>query len=136
MEGYDAEHPARAASIRSMTAAEAGDRAAWLGAFAEDAVVADPIGPSPFDPDGTGHHGPEGIAGFWDTVIAGNVIRFTIRESYAAGSECANVGTITTTLSDGTQVAVEGVYTYRVGDDGKLAALRAFWQFDDAKVLG
>lgn len=135
MEGY-AEHPARAASIRSMTAAEAGDRAAWLAGFADDAVVADPIGPSPFDPEGHGHQGPEAIAAFWDTVIAGNTIRFTIRESYAAGPECANVGTITTTLPDGTDVAVEGVYTYRIADDGRLAALRAFWQFDDARVVG
>jgi ketosteroid isomerase-like protein len=134
MEGY-AEHPARAASMRSMAAAEAGDRDAWLGIFADDAVVADPIGPSPLDPAGDGHHGPEAIAAFWDTTIAGNVIRFAIRESYAAGQECANVGTITTTLPDGTKVAVEGVYTYRVADDGRLAALRAFWQFDDARVV-
>ena len=134
MEGYG-EHPARAASIRSMTAAEAGDREAWLANFVDDAVVADPIGPSPFDPEGTGHHGPAGIAAFWDTVVAGNTLRFTIRESYAAGDECANVGTITTTLPDGTNVAVEGVYTYRAAPDGRLAALRAFWQFDDARVV-
>ena len=36
----------------SMAAVEAGDRQAWLGLFAEDAVVEDPIGPSAFDPEG------------------------------------------------------------------------------------
>ena len=62
-------------------------------------------------------------------------LRFAIRESYAAGSECANVGTITTTLPDGTTVAVDGVYTYRVGDDGRVVALRAFWEFEAARLL-
>ncbi|MBI2710107.1 MAG: nuclear transport factor 2 family protein [Actinobacteria bacterium] len=131
-----ADHPARAVSIRSMTAVEAGDRAAWLAVFAEDAVVADPIGPSPLDPSGAGHHGPDAIAAFWDNVIAGNQIRFTIRRSYAAGSEVANVGTITTTFPSGEAVAVDGVFTYRVDDAGeRLAALRAFWEFDAAYAV-
>ena len=52
-----APHPARDASLASMTAVEAGDREAWLALFADDAVVEDPIGPSPFSPDGTGQRG-------------------------------------------------------------------------------
>jgi hypothetical protein len=55
-------------------------------------------------------------------------VRFTIRESYAAGNECANVGTITTTLPDGTDAIVDGVYTYRVDDQGRITALRAYWE--------
>lgn len=124
------EHPARAASQRSMAAVEAGDREAWLGLFAPDAVVEDPIGPSMFDPDGRGHHGPEGIAAFYDSVIGPNQVRFSIRDSYACGSEVANVGTITTTLPDGSRAVVEGVYTYRVDGEGRIAALRAFWEAD------
>ena len=57
-------------------------------------------------------------------------VRFSLRESYACGQECANVGRISTTLPDGTVSVVEGVYTYRVDDDGRLVALRAFWEFD------
>jgi len=34
----------------------------WLALFAEDAVVEDPVGPSHFSPDGTGHHG-RGVIG-------------------------------------------------------------------------
>jgi steroid delta-isomerase len=123
-------HPARAASQRSMAAVEAGDRDGWLGLFASDAVVEDPIGPSMFDPEGAGHHGSEAIAVFYDTVIGPNRVRFAIRESYACGSEVANVGTITTTLGDGSQAVVEGVYTYRVDDAGRIVALRAFWEAD------
>jgi ketosteroid isomerase-like protein len=133
MEGMDRfathpAHPARAASLRSMAAVEAGDRDGWLALFAADAVVEDPIGPSMFDPDGEGHRGPEGIARFYDQVISSGTVRFTIRESYAAGDECANVGTITTSFADGSRAIVDGVYTYRVGDDGLVVALRAYWE--------
>lgn len=85
MDGMDAfaDHPTRDVTKASMAAVEAGDRGAWLALFTEDAIVQDPIGPSPFDPDGTGHRGPEAIAAFYDDVIASGVVSFDIRESYA-----------------------------------------------------
>jgi ketosteroid isomerase-like protein len=125
-----AAHPARRAARASMSAVEAGDRAAWLALFAPDAVVEDPIGPSMFDPTGGGHRGADAIAAFYDTVISSGRVHFAIRESYAGGNECANVGTITTTLPDGSRAIVEGVYTYRVDDAGKIIALRAYWEPD------
>jgi ketosteroid isomerase-like protein len=125
-----ADHPARAAAQRSMAAVESGDREGWLGLFADDAVVEDPIGRSPLDPEGAGRRGREAIARFWDDVISSGAVRFDIRESYACGDECANVGRITTTFPDGARSIVEGVYTYRVDADGRLVALRAFWEFD------
>ncbi len=137
MEGMDAfaDHPARAVAMASMAAVEAGDRDAWLALFTEDAIVQDPIGPSPFDPDGTGHRGAEAIAAFYDDVIANGVVSFDIRESYAAGDECANVGTITTAFPDGSRAVVEGVYTYVTDGDGHLRALRAYWEFDKIRML-
>ena len=42
----------------------------------------------------------------------------------------ANVGTITTTMADGLVVHTDGVFTYRVDDDGKVVALRAYWEMD------
>ena len=125
------EHPARLASQRSMAAVEAGDREAWLALFTDDAVVEDPIGPSPLNPGGQGRRGRAAIAGFWDEIVSMGQVRFRLRESYACGDECANVGRISTTLPDGTTSVVEGVFTYRVGDDGRLVALRAFWEFDN-----
>lgn len=119
--------PARAASKASMAAVEAGEREAWLALFAPDAVIEDPIGVSILDPTGEGHRGIEAIAAFWDATIASGTVRFEIRESYAAGDEVANVGTITTTFPDGNGVEVDGVFTYRVGDDGLIRALRAYW---------
>jgi ketosteroid isomerase-like protein len=129
------EHPARAASQRSMAAVEAGDREGWLALFADDAVVEDPIGPSPLDAEGKGRHGKAAIAEFYDLVIAPNRVSFDIRDSYAGGNEVANVGTITTTFPNGDRAIVEGVYTYRIDDEGRLVALRAYWEFDRMRFV-
>ena len=127
----DGRPSARELSRRSMAAVEAGDRAAWLALFSDDAVVEDPVGPSMFDPEGTGHRGPEAIAAFYDNVIGVNEsIGFTIRDSYQCGDEVANVGTIRITFAGGGAVEVDGVYCYRVAPDGRLGGIRAFWEAD------
>jgi hypothetical protein len=128
---------ARDLARRSQAAVKAKDRAGWLSLFAPDAIVQDPIGPSPLDPAGAGHRGPEAIAAFYDTVIAPNdSITFEIADSYLCGDEVADVGIIRTVLPGGKHVAVvHGVYTYRSNGAGQLAALRAFWEFDKAEVI-
>jgi steroid Delta-isomerase len=128
---------ARDLARRSQAAVKVKDRGGWLSLFAADAVVQDPIGQSPFDPDGKGHHGPEAIAAFYDTVIAPNdLITFEIKNSYLCGNEVADVGIIRTVLPGGEHVAVvHGVYTYRCNDAGQLVALRAFWEFDNAELV-
>jgi steroid Delta-isomerase len=127
---------ARDLARRSQAAVHRKDREAWLGLFAPDAVVADPIGPSPFDPEGDGHRGRAAIAALYDTVIAPNEqISFEIDSSYLCGDEVADVGTIRTTLPGGEQVVVvRGVYTYRSDGSGRIAALRAYWEFDAAEI--
>jgi len=128
---------ARDLARRSQAAVKVKDRDEWLSLFAPDAVVQDPIGPSPFDPAGDGHRGLEAIAAFYDTVIAPNEqITFEIENSYLCGREVADVGIIRTVLPGGKHVAVvRGVYTYRCNDDGQLVALRAFWEFDKAELV-
>jgi len=128
---------ARDLARRSQAAVKAKDRAGWLSLFAPDAIVQDPIGPSPLDPGGAGHRGPEAIAAFYDTVIAPNdSITFEIADSYLCGNEVADVGIIRTVLPGGKHVAVvHGVYTYRSNGAGQLVALRAFWEFDKAEVI-
>ena len=128
---------ARDLARRSQAAVRVKDRAAWLGLFAPDAIVADPVGPSPFDEAGTGHRGSAAIAAFYDAVIAPNEsITFEIESSYLCGDEVADVGVIRTVLPGGRHVAVvHGVYTYRANGAGQLAALRAFWEFDKAEVM-
>ncbi len=133
----DAALNARELGLRSRAAVTAGDREAWLALFADDAFVQDPIGPSAFDPEGKGHHGRDAIAAFYDTVIASSeAITFEITESYLCGDEVADVGIIRTTLAGGThQAIVRGVYTYRSNGAGKLASLRAFWEFDAVELV-
>lgn len=129
----DGDHPARRASQRSAATVATGVKEDWLALFATDAVVEDPVGPSMFDPEGTGHHGHEGIGRFWDLAIAGvRRFHFTIDDSFANGDSCANVGTITTILEDGTRVDTEGVFVYRVDEAGLITSMRAHWELDRA----
>jgi len=127
------EHPARLASQRSMDAVGRRAKDDWLALFAEDAVIEDPVGPSHFSPDGTGHHGRGAIAAFWDASVATTErLEFDIRNSFACGNEVANVGVITATVGGGTQMDSKGVFVYRVNADGLIVSLRAFWEMDRA----
>jgi ketosteroid isomerase-like protein len=126
-----ASHPARDASIASYEAVSRKDKDGWLALFAEDGWIEDPVGPSVFDKDGSGHHGPEARSAFWDLTIA-PVERFVfeINDSFAAGHECANYGTFHTTLANGYTARTDMVALYRVDDAGKIVSLRAIWEFD------
>lgn len=129
----DGDHPARRASQRSAATVARGSKEDWLALFAPDAVVEDPVGPSVFDPDGKGHRGHDGIGRFWDQAIAGvQAFHFTITDSFANGDSCANVGTISTTLEDGTRIDTEGVFVYRTDEAGLITSIRAHWEFDRA----
>jgi steroid delta-isomerase len=125
------EHPAHVAGRRSREAAIAHNKQAWLDNFAEDAIVEDPIGPSHFDPEGKGHRGKEAIAVFYDKAIAPSDLQFNFVETFQCGNEEANVGNIVIKAA-GYEVTAEGVFTYRVNDEGKIVALRAFWELDRA----
>jgi steroid Delta-isomerase len=128
---------ARELGSRSRAAVHARDRDGWLSLFTEDAVVQDPIGPSPFDPEGKGHRGRAAIAKFYDEVIApSEAIDFEITQSYLAGDEVADVGIIRTTIAGGThQAVVHVVMTYRTDGAGKIASLRAYWEFDKLELV-
>ena len=128
---------ARELGIRSRAAVHARDRDGWLDLFAEDAFVQDPIGPSPFDPEGKGHHGRAALAKFYDEVIApSQAVEFEITQSYLCGDEVADVGIIRTTLAGGThQAVVHVVMTYRTDGAGKILALRAYWEFDKLELV-
>lgn len=129
----DDAHPARRASQLSAATVARGAKEEWLALFAPDAVVEDPVGPSIFDPEGAGHRGHEGIGRFWDLAIAGvQKFHFTITDSFAGGDSCANVGTISSILEDGTRVDTEGVFVYRVDEQGRIISIRAHWEFERA----
>ena len=125
------EHPAHEAGRRSREAVIARDKEAWLTVFTDDAIVEDPIGPSAFDPEGKGHRGKEALAKFFDMAIAPSKLTFNFEKTYQCGNEEANVGNIVIKAA-GYEVTAEGVFTYRVDDEGKIVALRAYWELDRA----
>ncbi len=129
------EHPARAAALKSREAVHCHDKEAWLGLFAENGVIEDPIGVSPLDETGKGYGTPEAREAFWERNIANSDIKITIHNSYAAGNEVANIVTLNIVISLGEKKLsqqVDGVFTYEVNQDGKLLSLRGFWEFDEA----
>ena len=131
------EHPARRAALLSREYVHSKNREGWLGLYAEDAIIEDPIGVSPIDPEGKGHRGPAAREAFWDNFIAPANINIDILDSYAAGMEVANhvVISVTVDLGEGKalQQKVHGVITYKVNEAGKLLALRAYWEIDDPR---
>ena len=127
----DGDHPARRASQRSYSCVIAKDKDTWLTLFSPDAVIEDPVGPSFFDPEGKGHHGHEGISAFWDMAIGPVAeFRFTIRDSFANGPHCANIGTFSTRMADGTRADTDLIAVYRLNDDGLIESMRAHWEVE------
>lgn len=122
--------PARVASIQSMQRSMAGDAQGWLDLFAEDAVVQDPYGPSPMDPEGKGHRGKEAIEKFCAAYIQPDRIRFEIRQTLDGGGACVNVGTIIAKGHDGRIGWNEVINIYEVDDAGLITLLRSYWDFE------
>ncbi len=108
--------------------AVAKDKQNWLDLFAEDAIVQDPIGKSPLDPDGNGHKGKGAIEKFYDTVIANGNIEFNILESIPCADECANFAQIVNIVGD-VKIETKMIVIYRVNSDDKIVSLRAFWDY-------
>jgi steroid delta-isomerase len=117
-----------------MAAVAAGRKDEWLALFAADAVVEDPVGPSPLDPEGKGHYGHEGIRKFWDRNFgAVSRFQFQVKDSFANGPCCANIVAITMWLGEsGTAMTVEGVMVYTVDEFGLMTSIRGYWEPDRA----
>ena len=134
---FENEHPARRAALLSREYVHSKNRQGWLDLYAQDAIIEDPIGPSPIDPEGNGHRGPAAREAFWDNFIAPASIHIDILDSYAAGNEVANHVVIAVSMDAGEgktlQQKVHGVIVYHVNDEGKLLSLRAYWEIDDPR---
>ena len=124
------EHPARRAGLLSQKYVNEGNREAWLDLFTEDAVVQDPVGVSPLNPEGQGQIHKSGIAAFYDKFIAPGQVSFDYPRSYACANECAFIGTVYNKFGEMEERSSEGVFIYLVDDDGKILSLRAFWEWE------
>jgi steroid Delta-isomerase len=115
-----------------MAAVGANDRAAWLAAFAEDAVLYDPVGGSPLDPDGRGLRDTAAREQLWDLAIAPNAVRFHVAAAHPAGDEVAMVATVTIDRADGKPITYDGVFVYTVNSDGQIKTVRSYFDLQAA----
>ena len=112
-------------SFLSRDYAVAKDKESWLALFDDNALVQDPIGKSPLDPEGNGHKGIAAIEKFYDTVIANGNIEFTIVESIPCG---ANYAQIVNLVGD-IKIETKMIVIYRINSNNKIESLRAFWSY-------
>ena len=115
-------------SFLSRDFAVAKDKENWLALFDKDALVQDPIGKSPLDPEGNGHKGLVAIENFYDTIIANGNIEFTILESIPCADECANYAQIVNLVGD-VRIETKMIVIYRINSSDKIKSLRAFWDY-------
>lgn len=97
--------PALTAARDAMAAVSAGDRDTWLGLYDDDAVLEDPVGGSPLDPEGRGLRGKDALAGFWDLVVGPNDFEFEINGTHTGGAEAAIAATVRGTYANGATVS-------------------------------
>ena len=111
------------------------DKLGWLSLFADNGTIEDPIGKSYLDASGKGRRTAAEREQFWERNIDNSIITINIHPSYAAGNECANHVTLETVFkTDGKRFRqrINGIFTYCVDGDGKLVALRGYWEVDEA----
>jgi len=131
-------HPAINAHLVSIACAQNGEKEHWLSLFADDAVVHDPVGPSPHDPTCEGFVGKERLSEFWDLMIGPSTMIITSHKQIAAGPvHCACIATATNQLGEDLNIDIEMVVTYQVNDEGLITSLNAYWDLNTvAEQLG
>jgi steroid Delta-isomerase len=105
----------------AMAAVREGRREDWLGSFADDARVEDPVGHVP------PIVGQQALAQFWDLGIAPlTSVRFDVSREWEAGEEAMLLATVTVVAPNGTEVSYDGTFNYTI-EDARIVSLRAFW---------
>lgn len=106
----------------AMRAVEEGRREDWLGCFAADARVEDPVGHLP------PMLGRDALAAFWDGAISAlSSTRFEVGRAWEAGDEAMLLATVRLAAANGAVAVYEGAFNYRIDADGAIVSLRAFW---------
>jgi ketosteroid isomerase-like protein len=123
--------PAIAAHKKSIAFAMARDKESWLALFDPDAIVRDPVGKSPHDPEGQGFRGLERIAAFWDMMIAPLDMIAIPHKRIRTGPNIVAVIMTAANKVNGIKTFVEMVAVYTVNDAGKLISLNVYWDVDE-----
>lgn len=109
---------------QSPRAAAAHDRVGWVGLFADDGRVEDPVGSWP-------HVGPEQIGRFYDTFIGPRDITFHRDLDIVRGSAVIRELELEVAMGPAVTMHIPAFLRYDLREvDGqwKIAALRAYWE--------
>jgi hypothetical protein len=110
---------------RSPESVAAHQRDNWLGLFARDALIEDPVG-SPPARKATG-----ALGRFWDTFIAPHEIRFEVRRDHVIGRDVFRDAVIHTRVAPHVTIEVPAYLLYQLDDgaDGlQVRRMAAHWQ--------
>ena len=112
---------ARELAETSLRLTKARDREGWLGLFAPDAFVEDPVG-------GGRHEGIDAITAFYDSTISTvESFDYEIERSYKCGNEAAVVIRFAI-VGAGFKLDMNAVNIYAAAPDGdRLQSLRSWW---------
>jgi SnoaL-like domain len=99
------------------------DRAGWIGLFATDGEVNDPVGSRP-------HRGWEAIERFYDTFIAPNALSFAVEHDVVCGMSVMRDLNILSVMSTGLRVTVPMHLRYDLVEEHglKIARIGAHWE--------
>lgn len=124
-------HLAKLANIRSIKYATEKNKEAWLALYHDDAILCDPVGISPLDPSGKGHHGKAAIAQFYDMIIANSNLQMIPGERIASGAyTCAVPMKAINDLGNGKKTEVDMIAIYEVNEEGLIMRMNAYWDWD------
>ena len=117
--------PARTAVQNHCAFWNARDREAWSAIFADDVVFEDPVGSPP-------KHGREAVRKQWElSMTPGRDWRLIADRIYVCGDEAAVVMRNEGNLH-GQEVVVETLEIWKVGPQGLVQTVRAFFEPDPA----
>jgi hypothetical protein len=110
-----------AAVERSPEAAAARDRSAWVGVFAHDAQIEDPVGSRP-------HRGTDEIARFYDTFIGPREIAFRRDGDVVVGTTVIRDVVLEVTMAARVTMQIPTYLRYDVDSHGNIVGLQALWE--------
>lgn len=127
----DDNHLAVMANKKSIQYAMEGNKEAWLALYTEDAEVHDPVGKSPFDPEGKGNKGIAAIETFWDNVIGKANLKIKAEKRWTSGEHCCCVAQVAENdLGNGMKTYCDMLALYEVNEEGKITKMAAHWSWD------
>ena len=125
-----ADHLAVKANLKSVHYSMNKQREDWLALYRDDAIISDPVGVSPLDPEGQGHKGKEAITAFYDNVIAYAQFTMTPGEHLISGDfACAVPMHVVNELGEGVTTEIDLISLYHVDHDGLIISMKAYWDF-------